>query len=55
MKSVKKERGGFKWAVFAPYEYAHTFAVIYARLFNDDLIEIKVFKDEAKAREWLGI
>ena len=53
--SIQDMRGRCKWAIYAPDDYPYAFSKMFERLSRDLLIETKVFREEEKAKEWLGI
>jgi len=55
VESIQDVRGRCKWAIYAPYVYAYAFAKMFAILARNLTIETKVFREEEKAKEWLGI
>jgi len=55
VKSIQGVRGRCKWAIYAPYTYAYAFSKMFAILARNLTIETKVFREEEKAKEWLGI
>lgn len=55
VESIQDMRGRFKWAIYAPYDYPYAFSKMFAILSRDLTIETKVFREEEKAKEWLGI
>lgn len=55
VESIQDMRGKCKWAIYAPYVFAYAFAKMFAILASDLTIETKVFREEEKAKDWLGI
>jgi len=53
--SIQDMRGRCKWAIYAPYDYPYAFSKMFEILSRDLIIETKVFREEDKAKEWLGI
>ena len=54
VESIQHMRGKCKWVIYAPYVFAYAFAKMFAIMSRDLTIDTKVFKEEAKAKEWLG-
>ncbi len=55
VESIQDMRGKCKWAIYAPYDYPYAFAKMFAVLSRDLIIETRVFREEEKAKAWLGI
>jgi len=55
VESIQDIRGRCKWAIYAPYTYAYAFSKMFAILARNLTIETKVFREEEKAKKWLGI
>ena len=53
--SIQDMRGRCKWAIYAPHDYSYAFSKMFELLSRDLIIETKVFREEEKAKEWLGI
>jgi hypothetical protein len=53
IKSIEDKVGESKWAFFAPRFIQHTFSYLLTQIVKSKKIEMRVFKNEAKAREWL--
>ena len=53
--SIQDITGTCKWAIYAPYDYSYAFSKMFATMFRDLLVETRVFREEKKAKEWLGI
>ena len=54
IESIQGHRGRCKWAIYAPDDQPHSFALMFAILSDDLIIETEVFREKNKALEWLN-